>query len=59
MNKLNDTMKRLDKAYNLVSRIPVTGDNVDIMALARMELRCVYADLAAMSKQEANDGSPD
>lgn len=69
-NKLNETTKRLDKAYKLISGIPVTGDAVDMMALARMELRAAYAaveemerKLTAQSKQkgeqEGEDGSVD
>ena len=42
-NNLN--LKKLDEAFRLLSLIPVSGDNVDRMALARQGLRDVYNDL--------------
>lgn len=35
-------LKKLDEAFRLLSMIPVTGDAVDRMALARQGLRDVY-----------------
>ena len=35
--------KHLDAAYSWLSKIPVTGESVDAMAMARQELRTVWA----------------
>ena len=35
--------KQLDAAYLWMSKIPVSGEAVDAMAMARQELRAVYA----------------
>lgn len=34
--------EHIQKAYEFVSRIPVTGENVDLMAAVRHELRVAY-----------------
>ena len=39
----------LDEAFKLISVIPVSGENVEIMATARAKLRAAYAEL---NKQE-------
>ena len=39
--------KHLDAAYLWLSKIPVSGEAVDAMAMARQELRAVYAILNA------------
>lgn len=36
---MKELQEKLSKAYNLLSAIPVTGDNVEIMAAARELLR--------------------
>lgn len=51
---MNETMKKLDEAFKLLSSIPVSGDAVDIMAAARNKLRQVYADLNAHNEEEKN-----
>ena len=38
--------KRIDEIYRLLSTIPVTGDSVDRMALARQGLRELYTETA-------------
>lgn len=42
--------KHLSKGYELLSAIPVTGENVDRMALARQELRAAFAALEKAQK---------
>lgn len=39
---MNEIQKRLDKAFSLISAIPVSGDAVEIMAMAREHLRSAY-----------------
>lgn len=39
---MNDIMKHLDKAYMHLSNIPVSGEAVDHMALARQEMRAAF-----------------
>lgn len=39
---MNEIQKQLDKAFTLISAIPVSGDVVDIMAMAREHLRSAY-----------------
>ncbi len=46
---------RIAKIYDLLSQIPVTGGNVDIMAVARQELRDVHKALLAQEAQEAQE----
>ena len=54
---MNETMKKLDEAFKLLSTISVSGDAVDVMAAVRVKLRKVYNDLAELSagKQEGED----
>ena len=46
------TTKHIEEAFRLISNIPVTGDNVEIMAAAKNELRAAFRDL----KEEKKDG---
>ena len=39
-------MEKLDTAYSFLSKIPVMDESVDYMAMARQELRAVYAEVA-------------
>lgn len=43
---------RIAKIYDLLSRIPVNGDSVDVMATVRAELRALHKVVLA---QEAKD----
>ena len=45
------------KAFDLISAIPVKGDNVDIMCAARQELRTAYNALAAADKAKAEEAT--
>lgn len=51
---MKEIKKHLDNAFGFLSRIPVTGDSVDMLALARQELREVYQMLNEQEKK--NDG---
>lgn len=50
-----EVKKLLDEAFRLISSVPVTGDNVDIMAAARNKLRAVYRALDEDKKDEVKD----
>lgn len=39
---MNDIQKKLDSVYNLLTRISVNGDGVDLMATAKSLLRDAY-----------------
>lgn len=39
---MNDLQKELDRAFLLLSDIPVSGDAVDLMSMAREHLRTAY-----------------
>ena len=50
---------RIAKIYDLLSRIPVTGDSVDVMAAVRADLRIIHKQLidqetASKEKEETN-----
>ena len=42
---MDEIMKELNAVYQTVSSIPVTGDAVDAMAVARAKLRKIYSEL--------------
>lgn len=48
--------ERLNKAYQFLSAIPVSGDSVDLMAAARQEIKAAYAEL---KRSEADGGQVD
>lgn len=51
-----DTVKKhLDNAYLWLSKIPVTGEAVDYMAMARQELREAFKTLAEKPGTEVKD----
>lgn len=47
--------EHITKAFDLISVIPVTGDNVDIMCAARSELRAAYK----LTESEGKNGRQD
>ena len=47
----------LNKAYNYLSRLQVSGDAVDLVALIRMELRTAYEE--AEKKEKETEASED
>ena len=52
---MKDILKDIDETFGMISRIPVTGDSVDIMAVARTKLRNVYTKLRNLDTVESND----
>ena len=53
---MTEIMKDLDQVFNIISSIPVSGNAVDAMAVARNKLRHVYAEIEKM-KTENIEGS--
>lgn len=51
---MNKALEHIDAAYAWMAKIPVTGDAVDYLAMARQELRA--ARQAAAEEQEASNG---
>lgn len=45
-------MEKLDTAYSFLSKIPVMDEAVDYMAMARQELRAVWALLEKESEKD-------
>jgi len=45
--------ERIEKLYRLISMLTVSGDNVDVIAAVRQELKSIYKEL------EANDETTD
>lgn len=58
-NKLNETMKRLKRAFDLLCKISVKEDDVERMAVAKRELQMAYAEQKALMEQEGEDGQAD
>lgn len=59
---MDEILKELDYVFRTISSIPVTGDSIDKMAVARAKLRKIYASLQnpplnAETKEENADGS--
>lgn len=44
--------KRIAKIYDLLSRIPVNGDSVDVMAAVRADLRIIHNQLNEQEKHK-------
>lgn len=53
---MTDIAEKLNRAYQFLSAIPVSGDSVDLMAAARQEIKTVYAEL---KRSEADGGQVD
>lgn len=49
---MENILKELDMAFGLISSIPVSGEAVDTMAVARQKLRGVYAELKKLSAEK-------
>lgn len=50
---MDEIMNSINAAFKAISSIPVSGDSVDAMAVARAQLRKAYADLEKI-KEEVN-----
>lgn len=55
---MNELKKRLEQAYAWLSKIPVSGEAVDAMAMARQELRVAFklAEGYVEKKEDENNG---
>lgn len=42
---MNEILKDLESAFDMISKIPVSGNSVEIMAAAKNTLRRVYAEV--------------
>ena len=49
---MKEIRQKIDKAYGYLAKIPVNGDFVEPMALARQELREAYALAEAQEKEQ-------
>lgn len=52
---MDEILKDLDTAYKAISSIPVAGDAVDTMAVARARLRKAYTELKRITDEEEKD----
>ena len=55
---MKEIKQKIDKAYGYLAKIPVNGDFVEPMALARQELREAYA-LAEAREKERDEEKED
>ena len=49
---MKEVLNELDSVFKMISRIPVTGDSVDLMALSREKLRRIYATINKMDESK-------
>ena len=47
---MKEILKEINEAFIMISRIPVTGDAVDAMAVARAKLRKVHEELEKLEE---------
>lgn len=52
---MKEIKQKIDKAYGYLSKIPVNGDFVEPMALARQELREAYTLAEAREKEQEKE----
>ena len=52
---MNDILQELETAYQAISSIPVSGNAVDAMALARVKLRNVHEKLKEIDNSKTSD----
>lgn len=55
---MKDLMRNVDSAFQAISSIPVSGDAVDAVAVARAKLRSVYQKLEEMAVEIENKEEP-
>lgn len=53
---MKNIIDELDIAFRLISTIPVTGDNVEVMAAAKSKLRRVWEELAKLKGGDTGGG---
>ena len=51
---MEEIMKRIDEAFRLISSIPVKGNDVEVMAMAKSKLREAYGHAERIGKEDAN-----
>ncbi len=47
--------RKIEKIYDLLGRIPVNGDNVDVMAAVRADLRIIHNQLIQQEDSKRED----
>lgn len=47
---MEELIKEVEAAFQLLSAVPVSGDNVDVMAVVRNKLRNVHAGLKKLEE---------
>lgn len=52
---MNDVQKKIQEAYRMVSVIPVSGDAVDLMAGARIQLMDAFTAAGGMDAPEEKE----
>lgn len=52
---MDEIMNHLEKAYDMLSQISVSGNNVDRMAMAKQELRTAFQMLDVMKNQQGKE----
>lgn len=52
---MEEIMKDIDHAFNVISNMLVSGDNADAVAVARAKLRSAYTKCEEMKRVEKED----
>lgn len=50
-----DKLKELNEVYKLISSIPVSGDAVDALAIAREKLRNIYHEIKSADEEKEHE----
>ena len=53
---MNELQRELDEVFRLISAIPVSGESVEVMAMARERLRRAYQQAGKAEKEEDEHG---
>ncbi len=56
---MKEVMAQMNQAFGLLSQMVVNGDNVDLLASARMALRVAYARAESLAKEVDDSGNND
>ena len=51
---MKEIMDSINTAFKAISSIPVTGDSVDAMAVARAQLRKAYAEVERIKSKQTD-----
>ena len=52
---MEEVLIKLESVFDMISKIPVTGDSVDLMAASREQLRRIYAEINNMVEKQTNN----